>query len=185
MNGRTFGFLAFALSLGISGCVTTQNQKAGEVSVPAGLNKPDEPISLRNIDGPKRNPKASTEIAYGKLKEADAESEAAKQSPESQGRLRDEARKAYQSALKADPNHLEALRLLASIYVKSNDFEHAFDTYKKAMAKHPKESVLWYDIALASTPWDFPESVRCLNGRSRTGHRDYLKAGFTSPGWAS
>jgi tetratricopeptide (TPR) repeat protein len=180
MDGRSsFAFLTLALTLGCSGCVTTQNQKNGETSAA----KFDETPAIAKNDGLKRNPQAKTEIAFGKLKEADADSDLAKNNPEMQSRLRDEARKAYQQALKIDPNNLEAARCLAAVYLKANDYDRAFDIYKKAMAKHPKDASLWYDVGLAHhRRKDFPESVRCITKALEMDpeNRDYMKKlGFT------
>jgi tetratricopeptide (TPR) repeat protein len=185
MNGRTsFGLLAFSILLGSSGCVTTQTQTPSEITTPAGLNKSEEqPIPTRKADGPKRTPKAATELAFGKFKENEAESEAGKANPEMQARLRDEARRAYQNAIKIDPNQLQAHRCLGALYIKTNDFERAIDIYKKALAKYPNESILWYDIALAHQRHkDLPESLKCLNKALEMDpeNRDYMKKlGFT------
>lgn len=185
MNGRTaVGLLTIALTWGCAGCITTQNQKTDAMNISApSIAKLDETPRVKKDSSVKRNPQARTEIAFGKLREADADSEAAKSNPEAQARLRDEARKAYQQALKIDPNNLEAARALAGVYVKTNDFARALDTYKKAMAKHPKDATLWYDLGLCNQRQrDFPESVRCFTKALELDpeNREYLKKlGFT------
>ncbi len=186
MNGRTsVGLLSIALSLGCAGCFTTQNEKS-VITSPSGNagGKIDEaPQVTKRDDGPKRKPQASTEIAFGRLKEAEADAEAAKAHPEMQARLREEARKAYQGALKSDPNHLEAHRCLAGVYARGNDYERAFDIYKKALAKHPNNGGLWYDLGLCHLRRkDMTEAVRCLQKalELEPENRDYMKKlGFT------
>lgn len=187
MNGRiSVGLLTFALTLGCGGCVTTQGEKsvASNAGVPSANAKLDEVAALtKKTDGPKRTPKASTEIASGKLMEAEADADGNKPNPETQARLRDQARKAYQQALKIEPNNLEAHRCLAGLYVKTNDIERALDIYQKAMAKHPNEASLWYDLGLChQRRKDMPESVKCLTKALEMDpqNRNYLiKLGFT------
>jgi tetratricopeptide (TPR) repeat protein len=180
MDGRiSVALLSFALTMGCAGCVTTQSQKPAD----NGPIKTDETPVITKNDGPKRNPQAKTEIAFGKLKEMDAESDMAKSDPELQARLRDEARRAFQKALEIDKNNLEAARCLAGVYVKSGAYDRAFEIYKKAIEKHPKDSSLWYELALAhQRRKDFPESVRCLTKALEMDpeNRDYMKKlGFT------
>ena len=180
MDGRiSLAFFTCALTLGCAGCVTTQTQQTSDI----GAGKNGETPTITKNDGPKRLPQTSTIIAIGKLKEADADSESAKSSPEMQARLRDDARKAYQKALEIDKNNLEAARCLAALYVKINDYERAFDIYKKELAKHPKDATLWYDVALAhQRRKELAESVRCLTKALELApeNRDYLKKlGFT------
>ena len=102
-------------------------------------------------------------VGIGKLKEADADSDAGKKNPEMQAQLRDEARQAYLFAIKLDPNYLDAQRSIGKLYAKTGDFERAFDTFKKAIDKHPKDANLWYDLGLChARQKNFSESIRCL-----------------------
>ncbi len=185
MDGRiSLWLLTLPLATLLTGCITTSTQKnAGTPTNPAVARLDEAPRPTKKIDGPKRNPQPSTEIAFGKLKEAEADSEAAKSQPEAQARLRDEARKAYQHALKLDPNNLEASRRLGQLYVKNNDYERAQEIYRKAMAKYPKDASLWYDLAMChKCRQEFSESVRCLNKALELDpeNREYQKKlGFT------
>lgn len=178
MDGRTsLWLLTLPLATLLSGCLTTGSQNN------TGTRIEETPKIVRKEDGPKRNPHVSTEIAFGKLKEAEADSEAAKSQPEAQARLRDDARKAYQQALKIDPNNLEASRRLGQLYAKIGDYERAQAICKKALAKHPKNATLWCDLAVChKRRHDFNESVRCLNKAVDLDpeNRDYQKSlGFT------
>lgn len=187
MNGRTsVGLLSIALSLGCAGCFTTQGDKAVSNTPgapPAAPNVEEAPRVAKKDDGPKRLPKPATEIATGKLMESEADSEANKSNAERQAQLRDKARQAYQHALQIDPNNLDAHRCLAGLYTKSGDFERAFDIYKKAMAKHPKEANLWYELGMChQRRKDLPESVRCFTKalEMEPENRDFMKKlGFT------
>jgi tetratricopeptide (TPR) repeat protein len=187
MDGRISAwFLAIPLTALCVGCVSTQSQKDKAVATPpatTNVTRMDEAPRPKKDDAPKRNPHPSTEIVFGKMKEAEADSEAGKASPEIQARLRDEARQAYQHALQIDPNNLDAFRHLAKLYAKMNDFERANDVYRKAMTKYPKNAALWYDLGLChNRRKDFADGVRCLNKalEFEPENRDYLKKlGFT------
>lgn len=161
MDGRTAAWLLLLpITMLSSGCWTTQKSIVG----PAAGNRIEEtPVRAAKNDGPRRNPLPATEIAFGKMKEGEADSAALKQHPETRALLRDEARKAYQQALKIDPNNLEAQRCLGKLYAKMGDHERAQEIYKKAMAKHPKDAGLWFDLGLChNRKKDFNESVRCF-----------------------
>ena len=167
MDGRTSSWLlTVPLALLCGGCITTQSPSTN-VTPPGNktnATRPDDgPKVVKKEDGPKRNPQPATMVGLGKLKETDADSDAGKKNPETQAQLRDEARQAYQFALKLDPNYLEAQRCLGKLYAKTGDFERAFDVLKKAMEKHPKDANLWYDLGLChARRKDFSESIRCL-----------------------
>ena len=188
MDGRmSIGFFSLALLLSASGCITWNNKKdvspIGTAST-SNFAPPGDALKAKKAElGPKRNPLPRTEIAFGELKEADADSDAAKSNPEAQARVRDEARQAYQFALKLDPNNLDAHRHLGRLYVKMGDCERAAETYKKAMAKHPKDAQLWYEMGLCHhRRRDLAESVRCFNKALELDpeNRDYhKKLGFT------
>jgi tetratricopeptide (TPR) repeat protein len=172
MNGRfSVGLLTFAVTLGCAGCITTQDQKSvvSNTTVDAPSKGPDPkpgevPIVEKKSDEQKRSSAMKIELAYGKMKEAEADSEAGKRNPEIQSRLRDEARKAYQNALKNEPNNLDAQRCLAGLFTKTSEFDRALEIYKKAMAKNPKDASLWYDLGNCHhRRKDFQESLRCFS----------------------
>jgi tetratricopeptide (TPR) repeat protein len=177
---------SFAFALSCAGCVNTQTQDASPVGAKStNMTKltNSTPSIPRREDGVKRAAQPKTEIAFGQMKENDADSDAAKKNPEAQAHLRDEARQAYQAALKQDPNNADAYRHLARLYTKVGDYERAFDTYQKAMAKHPKDASLWYDLGLCHhRRKDLAESVKCFNKalEIEPENREYMKKlGFT------
>jgi len=176
---------SFALALSCAGCVTTTKDASPVGAASTNMTKMDEMTTKveRKENGPKRVAQPKTEIAFGQMKENDADSDAAKKNPEVQARLRDDARQAYQAALKQDPSNVDAYRRLARLYTKVGDYDRAFDTYKKAMAKHPKDAELWYDLGLCHhRRKDLAESVKCFNKALEIDpeNRDYMKKlGFT------
>jgi tetratricopeptide (TPR) repeat protein len=191
MDSRTSAWLlTVPLTMLCAGCLTTQAQKTVVTAAgPTATTRADDLPKVKKDEGPKRKPLPDTEIAYGKMKEGEADCDAAKQNPEAQARLRDEARQAYQHAVKLDPNNLEAYRCLGRLYTKLSDFERAQDVYKKAMAKYPKDATLWYDLGMChSRRKDIPdnvrfgEAVRCFSKALDLDpeNRDYLKKlGYT------
>ena len=187
MDGRTsLALLTIGLLLSSTGCITLNKGNVTPIG-PSSTNfsqvAQETPIIKKAEPGPKRNPQPLTEIKFGELKEADADSDGGRRNPEMQAQLRDSARKAYQHALKIDPNNLEAHRHLARLYVKQGEYEKAFELYRAAMAKHPKEGSLWYDLGLAHhRRKELPESVRCFAKAIELDpeNRDYQKKmGFT------
>ncbi len=187
MDGRiSLGFLAAALALGASGCVSTQNppapasldKSATASNIPTATIKPDDVPWPKHDRDHKRDPLPATEIAFGKMKEREADAPQLKSNPEAQAHLRDEARRAYQQAIKLDPKSFEGYRHLGRLYVKMDDTDRALETYKKAMATNAKDGDLWYDLALCRRARkDFAESARCFNKALELDpeNRDYLK----------
>ena len=178
MEGRiSVGILAAALALGASGCTTTQSStnvvspdKNAAAAAAANTNGTTTSVKADDTPWPKHDPSRkhdplpATEIAFGRMKEIEADSAQLKNNQEAQARLRDDARKAYQQAIKLDSNCLDAYRHLGRLYVKMGDTDRALETYKKALAKHAKESGLWYDMGLCHTRRkDFTESTRCFS----------------------
>jgi tetratricopeptide (TPR) repeat protein len=179
MDGRIFvGVLAGALALGAAGCTTTQpapnvvspDKNAAAAAAPVNTNGNTTFVKTDDTPWPKRDPNRkhdplpATEIAFGRMKETEADAVQLKNDQETQARLRDEARRAYQQAIKLDPNCLAAYRHLGRLYVKMGDTDRALETYKKALAKHAKESGLWYDMGLCHTRRkDLSESLRCFS----------------------
>ena len=185
MDGRiSIWLLTLPLTALCAGCLTQTTQKTDNVV------RPDEAAKvIKKGDGPKRDPKPATEIKFGEMKENEADSAAGKTHPEIQAQLRDEARKAYQHALKLDPDNVDAQRHLAKLYAKMGDYWRAQDIYKKAMAKRPNDATLWYDLGMCHSRRKelpdnqrFPEAIRCFTKalELEPENRDYLKMlGFT------
>ena len=174
--------LSLPFALFCTGCINTQKNMTTPGS--SGITRMDDmPKVVKKDDGPKRNPKPSTEVAIGRMKEMEADTDALKKSPEAQARMRDEARQAYQAALKLDPNNQEATHSLGRLYTKMGDCERAQDIFRKALIKTPRDGTLWYDLGLCyHRKRDFPESARCFTKalELEPENRDYMKKlGFT------
>src|SRR5438128_597050 len=131
MDGRKSALLFLGLALGCTGCVTTNEKKTIVRSVddPAPFSTPVKEEAKKPAP-----PRVLLAMAERRQREADA----AKDRPEAQARMRDEARRAYQELLKAEPGNTDGCRGLARIYTSMGDYDRAADTYKKALAKHPR-----------------------------------------------
>jgi tetratricopeptide (TPR) repeat protein len=97
-------------------------------------------------DSSHRQPRAATCIAYANLSEQAAADPRC--TPSKSEQLRDQARKAYQQALRIEPGNLTALTGLARLYIAMDDQAHAIATYEKALQTHPREAALWYELGM-------------------------------------
>jgi len=157
MDGRMSACVLLGLALFTSGCVTTTEQK---VTFPNPGEKPVVPASALKDEAKKPAPPRLL-IAVAEMKENDAE--LVKDQPEKQARLRDEARRAYQDIVKAEPNNIAAYRGLARIYVRMGDYERAEQTFKKAVARQPRDVHLWFDMGMMyDRRKEWAEGVRCF-----------------------
>ncbi len=72
-------------------------------------------------------------------------------------RICDLARRAYQQALRLDPDYLPAYEGLARLYITIKDYPRAVETYQKAIKKHDQESRLWFELGMCyarQKQWD-------------------------------
>lgn len=77
--------------------------------------------------------------------------------PEDARRLRDEARRAYQQAIKLDPEYLPPYSGLARLYEQTDQPDKAVETYRKGLKSLPKEASLWYELGMCQArrkQWD-------------------------------
>jgi len=147
--------MTFVLALGITwtslGCV----QNPALPTVPAPKPKPPEAVVVKERPKTKRPPKAATYVAGGEMLEHDAEEQGV--DPSRQMNLYDEARQAYQKALKTDPRYLPAYTALARVYMKLNHYDKALETYNQAAEKFPREFSLWVEMGMCycrTKQWD-------------------------------
>jgi Tfp pilus assembly protein PilF len=56
-----------------------------------------------------------------------------------------QAKNAYHRALQLDPKHLSAYLGLARLSVWLGEYDEAKKTYDTALAKFPKEAIVWYE----------------------------------------
>ena len=92
-------------------------------------------------------------------------------------------RKAYLSALKSEPNNLDAHRCLAGLHFKCNEFDPPSTPTRRRWPRTPTESILWYDVAMVHAR---KKDMAELAPLPRQGlemdpeNRDYMKKlGFT------
>ena len=148
--------MTFVLVLGITwtgfGCV--QNQTLPTAPAPKPKIQP-EPVVVRAKPRTKRSLQAVTFVAGGEMLEHDAEEKGV--DPSRQMNLYDEARQAYQQALRIDPKHLPAYTALARVYMKMNHYDKALETYNQAAEKFPREFSLWVEMGMCycrTKQWD-------------------------------
>ena len=119
---------------GLTGCVTTPTKP------------PSESVPVAEKDAPKKTWKPATYVAFGNCQEGEA-AQKDNQSIE-QEQLRDQARRAYQEALRLDPTYLPAYLSLGQLYVTLGDYQRAVTTYRQGLEKYPKESNLWFALGM-------------------------------------
>jgi len=159
MDGRKALLWACCL-LGCAGCINGGAQKTGTPPAPTPTAAAAPSALPAAKDDPKSLPRLR--IAFAKFKEDEAK--ALEREPELQFKVRDQARMLYQEALQFDANCLDAYRGLGRVYVDLSDFDRAQETFKKAIAKFPKESVFWFELGqLHNRRKEFPEAIECLN----------------------
>src|SRR5947209_3664161 len=121
MEYRHGAALALGMLIGSLGCAHHSSMSLGTSSESVTATAP------KVGEKEKRQPLPSTCIAFGTFSEQAAADP--RRSPAEQQLLRDQARKAYQQALKIDPNEPSALLALARLYNSMDDHEHAVLTY--------------------------------------------------------
>jgi tetratricopeptide (TPR) repeat protein len=158
MDGRKSLWCACSL-LCCAGCLNGGAQKTGPAPAAAAVPPAPPQVETAKAD-PKSMPRLR--IAFAKFKEEEAK--ALDRDPELQFKARDQARLLYQEALALDAACIEAHRGLGRVYVDLNDFDRAQDTFTKAIAKFPKESIFWFELGqLHNRRKDFTQATQCLN----------------------
>lgn len=149
MDCRVSLVLGVALLGGAAGC----NPKALWSSRPAEVKAEKPPPAAEALkvrkqkDPPKRKPKADTCVKFGDFRMR--ESLVAGKTEMEQRKYRDEARKAYQQALKIDPKCQDAHRGLARVYLAEGDRARAVGAYRDGLKVFPKDAPLWFELGMA------------------------------------
>jgi tetratricopeptide (TPR) repeat protein len=157
MDGRMSAFALLGLVLACSGCVTTTET---QVSFPKPGEAPRKPLVAAKEE-PKQPAPPRLVVTVAEMKESDAD--AAKDQPEKQARLRDEARRAYMEVIKAEPDNFAAYRGLARVYARLGDYERAQETYKKALTRQPRDVHIWFDMGMMyDRRKDWAEGIKCF-----------------------
>lgn len=140
MQARAYPALLVGLVTVGLGCATLPGS-------PSGADGERAAVSTRaGADVSKRQPRASTCVAYGELHEKAATDPG--RSPADQEELCNKARLAYQQALQINPKDLTALTALARLYTATGDYERALATYHRAIQAYPKDAALRYELGM-------------------------------------
>jgi tetratricopeptide (TPR) repeat protein len=150
MDCRKRMLWSLAVLGGLAGCTTTTGTNTtsappAPAPAPAQTAQIDPDKIKKESDLPKKNPTPKTCTVWGDWAAGEAD---ASQSPVDANAKRDQARKAYQQALKLDPNYLPAYQGLAKLYLALQDPEHAVATLQTGLKHHPKEAVLYFDLGM-------------------------------------
>jgi tetratricopeptide (TPR) repeat protein len=97
-------------------------------------------------DLPKRDPKPSTNVAFGNL-HLQAAVDGSVQGAEREASL-EEARKSYNQALKTDAKCMDAYRGLAQVEQNCSNYQGALAWYRKGLAVDAKQAPLWYEMGI-------------------------------------
>ena len=156
MDGHKSLLLILALAMGCTGCITSHEQKVT-------LRGHDDPAPFAAPIKEEAKKPAPPRVLIAMAEMREREADLAKDRPETQARMRDEARRAYQELLKNDPDNIDGYRGLARVYTSMGDYDRAADTYKKALAKNPREVNLWHDFGIMhDRRRDWAEGARCF-----------------------
>lgn len=142
--------LALGLVSGSAGCAQlsmTSQSSAAATEGTTVATVPEGAVIKKEAERPKRDPKASTCVAYADFRVAEAN--APDQSAQTRDNMREQARKAYLQALEADPKNLKAYQGLAKLQSAAGDHEQAIASLNKALKHHPQEASLWYELGVA------------------------------------
>lgn len=147
MDCHKLRLAALGLLLGCWGCNKSATLPLPPAPTPsmASAAEPIPPDAKREPEGPPRQPKPSTCVAFAVLREQTA---AAKESPAERTELLDQARRAYQQALKLDAQYLPAYKGLARLYEAIQDHDRAVETYRRGLQIHPRDPELWHQLGM-------------------------------------
>ena len=143
MAGRIGILVAVGMLGGLAGCSHQQG------SVTQQQQSAEPPRAASHKDEPKHDLQPSTCIALGQTSEHSADMPG--RSPNDQQHLREQARRAYQQALKMDPKNLEALSALGNLYVTLKDNSRALETFHKATEIAPQKAGTWYELGMCQS----------------------------------
>ena len=188
---RTLG-LGLGLLIGAAGCTSPGAGSLGpkpgapvlpqmQAKAPAAAPDEEHVTSLppgavvKKVDLPKREPSPETLVAGGDWYAQEAAGDPSATGKQSK---QEQARKAYEQALKADPHYMPAYLRLANLYASMNDHAHAEATYRQAAQAFPKEARVFFEMGKcygAQKKWD--ESIPALTRAAELEpeNRQYVK----------
>lgn len=147
MDCHKLRLAALGFVLGCWGCnkATTLPLASPPTPAMAAAAEPIGPDAKKEPEGPPRQPKPSTCVAFAVLREQTA---AARESAAERTELLDQARRAYQQALKLDPKYQPALTGLARLYETIQDHDRAVETYHRGIQAYPQDASLWHHLGM-------------------------------------
>jgi tetratricopeptide (TPR) repeat protein len=151
MDCRKWLFVALSLSIAGAGCAWNQNNTRPFSAADTTQTQSTFPggslptVASTSRDEAKKMPKASTCVKGGQLLLMQAKIDDLPRKLV-EDRL-EGARKAFQQAIKTDPNCVDGYIGVARVYVEYEDFDRALHTYETAVAKFPKNQSVWHDYA--------------------------------------
>lgn len=131
-----------AVWLGAAGCTHFKQETA-----PAAVEPPPAAAVVKSEKNqPRRLPQANTCVAIGDMRMHFAAEPGV--APLVQERLQDEALRAYQQAIRSDPNCVAAYIGLARLYQKLEEYDKAVAALNNGLQAVPKSAVLWFELGM-------------------------------------
>jgi tetratricopeptide (TPR) repeat protein len=123
-----------------------------------------------------RTPKPETCVACAEMRLATASNKALQENqPVQVEQLRDEARRAYQQAIKIDNKCLPAYLGLAMLYQDIDQSQRAIETYRNGLKAMPKEPKLWFALGMCQArDKQFEASLPSLKKATELDTENYL-----------
>ena len=131
---------------GVLGCAHDRGPAPLRETPPPPLASGSPYSPHRELDGPKRQPLASTCVQGGNYLAGEANS--LENGSTAQEQMRDKARRAFQQAIGIDPKCVPAYQNLGHLYVDMGDFDHAVATYQTALKIQPRNGSVWFDLGM-------------------------------------
>jgi tetratricopeptide (TPR) repeat protein len=132
---------ALAVVVSCWGCGKSSVLPVAGSPASVGMKEPIVADARKDAEEPLRQPKPSTCVALAVMREQTA---LTKQSPAERTELYDQARRAYQHAIKLDPQYAPAYKGLARLYETIQDHERAVETFHRAAQVSPKDHEVYY-----------------------------------------
>jgi tetratricopeptide (TPR) repeat protein len=139
------------LALGLLGCVAGCQSPFGGTRVATVTKKVDDRVAQ----------KPATFVSFGDFRAKLGFSP--EYGPAAQKQYLEEARLAYQNALKIDPKYVPAHTALARLYVGMEDYPRAAAAYQKAAELSDKDAALWFELGMChGRNKDWPAAIAAL-----------------------
>ncbi len=146
MTRRFVQWASLGLLVGCWGCGKTAAPFLADSPPPPSVSDTAPTFVKKAAEGPPRMPKASTCVALAVFQEQTA---LARESPAERTEFYENARRAYQQALKIDPKHIPAYKGLARLYDTLEDHPNAVAFYQQALQLSPADHELWYLLGMS------------------------------------